>query len=69
MKNAYAKYILSIVDPPPPLCLPRRHDVIHMDQAFPLHFAYCILQVIKNWTVGRTRNGVTVSYVCTGACV
>ena len=25
-----------------------------MDQAFPLHF--CILQVIKNWTVGRPGN-------------
>ena len=28
------------------------HD--KMDQAFPLHF--CILQAIKNWTVGRPRN-------------
>ena len=28
-----------------------------MDQAFPLHF--CILQVIKNWTVGRAENEAT----------
>ena len=28
--------------------------MMKMDQAFPFHF--CILQVIKNWTVGRPGN-------------
>ena len=40
-----------LVGTPPPLCLQVDTDVIYkMDQAFPLRF--CILQVIKNWTVG-----------------
>ena len=43
--------------PLPPLSTLVDTDVIHvikMDQAFPLHF--CILQAIKNWTVGRPGN-------------
>ena len=42
--------VLSIRDPH----LPRQvkcHSCDKMDQAFP--FCFCILQAIKNWTVGR----------------
>ena len=43
----------------PPVFLGRhwRHSHDKMDQAFPLCF--CILQAIKNWTVGRTLNEAT----------
>ena len=34
-----------------------RHSCDKMDQAFPLRF--CILQAIKNWTVGRPGNEAT----------
>ena len=40
---------------PPPL----HHSTDKMDQAFPLHF--CILQAIKNWTVGRPGNKATIT--------
>ena len=33
-----------------------------MDQAFPLRF--CILQAIKNWTVGRPGNGAIHKQLC-----
>ena len=44
-----------------PLCLPRKtkcHSCNKMDQASPLHF--CILQVIKNWMVGRPGNEANI---------
>ena len=46
---------------PPPLCLSRwtRHSCDKMSQAFPLCF--CILQVIKNWTVGRPATHMHLS--------
>ena len=47
------KLVVSIGDPSP-LGRHWRHSHDKMDQAFPLHF--CILQVIKNWTVGMPGN-------------
>ena len=46
------KLLLSIGDPSTPLSTQVDTDV--MDQAFLFHF--CILQAIKNWTVGRPGN-------------
>ena len=56
MKNACTKCALSIGDPSPPLStlVDKRNSHDKMEQAFPLRF--CILQVIKNWTVGRPGN-------------
>ena len=46
--------------PPPSVYLGRHWHYSHdkMDQAFPLYF--CILQLIKNWTVGRPGNEATM---------
>ena len=38
-----------------------RHSHDKMDQAFPLR--YCILQAIKNWTVGRSWNEARISAI------
>ena len=40
--------------------------MIKMDQAFPLRF--CILQAIKNWTVGRSRNETRYGKHCLQKC-
>ena len=55
-KNTCVKCILSMGTPPPTLSaeVGTEHSRDKIHQALPLHF--CILQVIKNWTVGRPGN-------------
>ena len=46
--------------------LAKCHTCDEMDQAFPLHF--CILQAIKNWTVGRPGNVARVGTLIVQVC-
>ena len=42
----------------------KHHSCDKMDQVFPLQF--CILQAIKNWTVGRPGNEAKTSFLISG---
>ena len=54
--NTCTEPIISLRDPPPPLSIMVDIDVTRdkLFQTFP--FCFCVLEVIKNWMVGRPSN-------------